>query len=367
MKNLFLFFVAGMALLIMGCSAPSGFQLTGTIGNSGGMKVFLDKAKLNNQTMVLAQTSADDNGQFTISMEEPLEAGVYRLRVGAQKALLILDGSEREVVINGPIQSMPKYELEVEGSSTTQDFYAAIQQLMARKMQVEQIQEYLESAEPLAAMQLAMMSLQGNPQFLDMHKGVLTKLKEKYPDSEYATDYAAFVGQLEKNLAAQMAKERIKVGMPAPDITLPSPDGKEYSLSDLKGKVVLVDFWASWCGPCRKANPKVVEVYDKYKDKGFTVFSVSLDGLDQRTKARLGDEQAIEQQMQASKQRWVQAIQKDNLKWDYHVSELAKWDTFAAKTYGVTGIPKTFLIDREGKIAAVNPRYNLEEALVKVL
>ncbi|MDX1410321.1 MAG: TlpA family protein disulfide reductase, partial [Saprospiraceae bacterium] len=263
--------------------------------------------------------------------------------------------------------SMSKYELSVEGAPSTQEFYAAVQQLMTRKMQVDQIQEYLDKAEPLAAMQFAIMALQGNPQFLEIHKSVNAKLAEKYPGSDYATDYAVFVGQLEKNLAAQMAKERIKVGMPAPDITLTSPEGKEYSLSELKGKVVLVDFWASWCGPCRRANPKVVQIYDKYKDQGFTVFSVSLDGLDERTKARLGSEQAIEQNLQASKQRWVQAIEKDNLKWDYHVSELAKWDTFAAKTYGVTGIPKTFLIDRDGKIAAVNPRYNLEEALVKVL
>jgi len=155
--------------------------------------------------------------------------------------------------------------------------------------------------------------------------------------------------------------------MPAPNISLKSPDGKTYSLADLKGKVVLLDFWASWCGPCRKSNPHVVEVYNKYKEKGFTVFSVSLDGIDTRSKARYPDEAQFQAGLEQSKKNWIAAIEKDQLTWPYHVSELTKWDTQAAREYGVSGIPKTFLIDRQGKIAAVNPRTTLEEELLKVL
>ncbi len=136
--------------------------------------------------------------------------------------------------------------------------------------------------------------------------------------------------------------------MPAPDISLPGPDGKNHALSNLKGKVVLLDFWASWCGPCRRANPHVVETYKKYKDKGFEVFSVSLDRPD-------------------GKQNWIDAIAKDGLLWDNHVSDLQFWSSAPAAVYGVRSIPKTFLIGRDGKIVALNPREQLEEELLKVL
>ena len=172
---------------------------------------------------------------------------------------------------------------------------------------------------------------------------------------------------MERQYAAQMANEKIKVGEPAPDIVLPGVDGKTRKLSDLKGKVVLLDFWASWCGPCRKANPHVVDVYQKYKDKGFDVFSVSLDGLDTRSKQRMKSEDQIKMQMDRSKERWLAAIKKDNLTWDSHVSDLKKWESAPAATYGVRSIPKTFLIGRDGNIVYVNPRNNLEEQVKKFL
>jgi thiol-disulfide isomerase/thioredoxin len=122
-----------------------------------------------------------------------------------------------------------------------------------------------------------------------------------------------------------------EVGQVAPDIALTSPDGKVIKLSSLRGKVVLIDFWASWCGPCRKENPYTVEIYEAYKAKGFTVYSVSLD---------------------QNKMAWQKAIQKDGLPWESHVSDLKGWRNKAAADYGVEAIPATFLIDRNGTIVA---------------
>ncbi len=120
-----------------------------------------------------------------------------------------------------------------------------------------------------------------------------------------------------------------EAGDKAPEISLATPEGKVLKLSSLKGKVVLLDFWASWCGPCRQANPEVVKLYNTYKDQGFTVYSVSLD---------------------QQKQRWVDAITKDRLVWENHVSDLRFWSSQAATDYGVEAIPATFLIDQNGVI-----------------
>jgi peroxiredoxin len=125
------------------------------------------------------------------------------------------------------------------------------------------------------------------------------------------------------------------VGDKAPEISLKNPEGKEISLTEMEGKVVLLDFWASWCGPCRRENPHVVKVYNEFKDEGFTVYSVSLD---------------------KSKDRWMQAINQDGLIWPNHVSDLSSWKSAGAQTYRVSSIPSTFLIDENGVIIAKNLR-----------
>jgi thiol-disulfide isomerase/thioredoxin len=133
-------------------------------------------------------------------------------------------------------------------------------------------------------------------------------------------------------------------GKEALDFMQPKLDGKPLRLTDLRGKVVLLDFWASWCGPCRRENPNVVKVYEKYKDAGFTVMSVSLD---------------------KDKTAWQEAIKRDNLSWPNHVSDLKAWSNEAAQLYKVTGIPFTVLIDKEGKIIKTNARGEELELLLK--
>ena len=133
------------------------------------------------------------------------------------------------------------------------------------------------------------------------------------------------------------------IGDEAPDIVMNNPDGVQMKLSDLRGQLVLVDFWASWCGPCRRENPNVVRLYNEYKSKGFTVFSVSLDH---------------------DKSKWINAIEKDKLSWPNHVSDLKRWQSDPARIYQVKGIPTTFLIDQNGVVIGKNLR---GEALDKKL
>jgi peroxiredoxin len=172
------------------------------------------------------------------------------------------------------------------------------------------------------------------------------------PISEVEEALANIDKSMEGTKFVKLATKRVAdlrgttVGYKATDFSQSTPEGKKINLSDFRGKVVLLDFWASWCRPCRMENPNVVAAYNRFKDKGFTVLGVSLD---------------------QNREPWMAAIKQDQLTWT-HVSDLKGWGNEVGKMYGVTGIPQNFLIDRDGKIVAKDLRGTaLEEKLAEVL
>lgn len=188
---------------------------------------------------------------------------------------------------------------------------------------------------------------------LELYKELYASVSKISPNSGYVKNLQNTIKRAEEQIVLQQAEAEknarmdaiLGIGKPAPNIAMAQPNGKMAQLSDLKGKVVLIDFWASWCKPCRRENPNVVRLYKQYNKKGFEVFGVSLD---------------------KSKAAWENAIKADKLTWT-HVSDLQLWNNAAAQLYGVSSIPATFLIDADGNILAKNLRgAELENKLAEI-
>jgi thiol-disulfide isomerase/thioredoxin len=191
---------------------------------------------------------------------------------------------------------------------------------------------------------LSVMNMQND---LEGYDRILSQLQQAFGQSSLVKQYVADFTNYKKKLDEGKPLAQGKV---APDfeeiLAKPLKGKKTMKLSDLKGKVVLIDFWASWCGPCRRENPNVVKTYEKYEKDGFTILSVSLDN---------------------DKAKWLEAIEKDKLVWPYHVSDLGGWNSKVARMYEVSSVPFTVLLGKDGKIIKTNLRGPaLEAELVKI-
>ncbi len=360
------YYILFLALTLASCSTPTGTTITGEISDAENVTIFFDKIELQTKN-ILDKAESNGSGKFKFNFPDGLAPGLYGVRAGARTGHLILDGNESEVVLTGTTEDLNKDSYTVSGSDLTSEYVQSMTDYRNKNIRIEDVVMKAQNADPLLGLLLALRTMGSNTKYAEAHLTVSKNLKEKYPTYDMGAEYQKYADQVYKTYLREKATQKVRIGEEAPEIAQADPDGVTRKLSDLKGKIVLLDFWASWCGPCRRENPNVVKTYKKYKDQGFTVFSVSLDGVDGRTEQRLGSAEKVAQFKSSSKDKWLAAIEKDQLEWNTHVSDLKKWDSSAAAKYGVRSIPRTFLIDRDGKIAALNPRRNLEEELLKLL
>jgi peroxiredoxin len=352
-------------------TAPSWFvTIRGKVGFPQDGKILIQEMKDNAATAWQDTITLKSNYTFSkkVKLTEP---GYYKINFYNKQVLnLILDRSDLEINVDG---NNPQGFFEVKGSPdlelirTVQERLAAVDnsdavkklnedyqlavksqdqqkvaQLQASYLQLlkneqDQVAALLEKQAPsLGVINLLQSNTLDKDKYFKTFTVVADKLKQQWPNYSQAK---AFIATVE-------ALKATAIGQPAPEIALPDPTGKIVKLSSMKGKYVLVDFWAKWCGPCRQENPNVVRVYNKYKDKGFTVFGVSLD---------------------RKKEDWLQAIEQDGLTWT-HVSDLKYWQSEAAKTYNITAIPFSLLLDPNGIIIDKNLRgAALEKRLAELL
>jgi thiol-disulfide isomerase/thioredoxin len=363
MKKIHVLSILLVLFWITGCSSEStssdtqekSVTIQGNLTNSEGKELILMRFE-NNQPVILDTISLDEKGQFELSVFVP-QTDFYRLAVTPQNGAVLILSPGEDVKLSGNAQNM-NTELTVSGSGHTEklfEFYSKSREYGDKNQEIRQKISQLsnEQAEEKQALVEDFNSINAaykaySKSFIEQNSGspaVLSALgsfdirqdlevfEMARKGLEDSFSYSNYYQDLEKTILQQRDKlaieQRLQKGNTVPNIVQNNPEGEEMELYDLKGKVVLIDFWASWCKPCRAENPNVVRLYKKYKNDGFEIYSVSLD---------------------KSKDKWVQAIAADGLEWPYHVSDLKFWNAAPAKEYNVSSIPYTVLVDKDSRV-----------------
>lgn len=377
MRAKYLFLLIIPVIYLFSCGKERNkFTISGSIGNMPQQQIFLEELGIND-IVTIDSVKSDSKGAFKLSGIAP-EPGLYRIRFEGQRYILVSVDKD-DIKVDGDWDNLQNYTINGSpASASLKQFLTTVREhlrdfntmsividsmqargndsmLASAKGELEQmnvqftryIEEYSDTTKylPNALFAARMLNPMVEKEFLD---AFASNLPSRFHDSKLAKDFIADYNRImaRQNMQQAQVAKGPTVGAAAPELSLPTPEGKQVSLSSMKGKYVLVDFWASWCGPCRKENPNVLAAYNKFKDKNFTVLGISLDD---------------------DKDKWTSAIEKDELPWT-HVSDLKGWESVAARTYAVEAIPTNFLVDPTGKIIARDLRGEaLESKLQEVL
>jgi peroxiredoxin len=371
-------FIATMIGLSVACQPKKhgAFVVSGVVQNAPGKKLLLIEVPFTSQqAVVLDSTELKDKGTFTLRGRAN-EEGIYRLAIENGPDVILVNDNNT-IHVNIDVNDYRNYKVENSPASESlhklfENYRSSDSALYLTFKQIDSLQ-----AQPGGDSLVTGLKTKRDEQLASINN--LIKTFVTHSESPAASFYALGLGSRTmkqeelKALADASSKKfpehtglaKIKsmlavkapsateannsyalLNKPAPDLTMADVNGKPLSISNFRGKYVLVDFWASWCGPCRNENPNVVAAYNRFKDKNFTILGVSLD---------------------QDKAAWQQAIAKDGLTWN-HMSDLKQWESEAVKAYGFEGIPFNVLIDPEGKIIASSLRgEELEKKLAEVL